>query len=100
MNWLRSNLAVLGIIGSGLLAASAGYFVAAAFGLGQQAPTKTVTIDVGTGATGQPGPPGPPGPRGEPGLPGAENCPTGSSFTAVTINTPGGHTTLWTCVAT
>ena len=82
------------LLGAALaLAAGTGFLATQALGLGQQAPTKTVTIDVGTSTT-----PGPPGPKGDPGSPGAESCPTGSTFTAVQINTPGGHTTLWTCV--
>jgi len=87
---------------SGVLAASAGYFASGVLGSAFQAPTQTVTIDVGqgsTGATGPAGPAGPPGPKGDPGTPGAESCPTGSTFKAVTFNTPGGHTTIWTCVA-
>lgn len=79
-------------------AGSAGFLASQALGLGQQAPTKTVTIDVGTGARGEPGPAGPPGPKGDPGTPGAESCPTGSTFTAVVVNAPKGQTTLWTCV--
>jgi len=76
-------------------AGSAGFFAAQALGIGSQAPTSTVTVDVGTGVT---GPQGPAGPAGPPGSPGAESCPTGSTFKAVLFNTPGGHTTIYTCV--
>jgi hypothetical protein len=31
---------------------------------------------------------------------GAEDCPTGSSFQAVVLNSPGGHVELWACVKT
>jgi len=74
---------------------------AAAIGVGKQAPTKTVTVNVGTGATGPQGPqglPGPPGPKGDPGTPGAESCPTGSTFSAVVLNHPGGQIVMYTCV--
>jgi hypothetical protein len=69
---------------------------------GKQAPTKTVTINAGTGETGPQGPAGPAGPAGPPGPAGtgggAESCPTGSSFGAVVINSPSGHVEIWTCV--
>jgi len=84
------------------LAGSAGYFAAVAIGIGQQAPTTTVTVNIPTGETGpkgDTGPAGPPGPKGDPGSPGAESCPTGSTFQAVKFNAPGGQTTIWTCVA-
>jgi hypothetical protein len=93
------------------LAASTGFLAATVLGAGQQAPAKTVTIDVGTGQTGpqgEPGPAGPPGPQGPKGDTGpqgppgtgggAEACPAGSSFGAVRINSPGGHVEIWACV--
>jgi hypothetical protein len=147
--FVRRNVVSLAIVGSLALAASSGYLVATALGVGAQAPTKTTTIDVATGETGPQGVPGPAGPPGA-GLtmkgtvatpadlpatgnnPGdayvvssdgsmrvwdgtkwvsggpvggtggggnAENCPSGSTFTAVVVNAPGGHvTTLWVCV--
>jgi len=73
-------------------AGGAGFLTATAFGVGQQAPARTVTIDVGTGATGATGPPGPPG------SPGAESCPSGYTFGAVVFNTPGGHQQIATCL--
>ena len=84
-----------------VLAAGSGFLASKALGIGQQAPTATTTIDIPSGSTtpGPQGPPGPKGDKGDPGTPGAESCPTGSKFTAVVVNAPGGHTTLWTCVA-
>src|SRR5580765_931767 len=87
------------------LAAGTGYLTAKALSASEQAPTVTTTIELGTGAQ---GPAGPPGPRGEPGLKGdtgppgpagTEACPPGSSFGAVQLNHPGGHVTIWVCVA-
>ena len=80
------------------LAGTSGYFVSQAVGLGTQQPTKTVTIDVGTGAKGETGPAGPPGPKGDPGTPGAESCPPGYTFSAVVINAPGGQHQIATCL--
>jgi hypothetical protein len=79
------------------LAAGAGFLASTALSIGTQAPTKTTTITLTNGATGPTGPAGPTGPSG---TPGAENCPTGSEFEALTIDHPGGHVTIWTCVAT
>jgi hypothetical protein len=90
------------LLAAGLaLAGSAGYLTSQAVGGSTQQPTRTVTIDVGTGAQGlpgEPGPPGPPGPKGDPGLPGAESCPAGYSFGALVINAPGGHVQIATCI--
>jgi len=89
---------VMLLIAALVLAGSGGFLVATAIGQGTQTPTKTVTIDVGTGAQGTPGPAGPPGPKGDPGSPGAESCPTGYTFSAVVFNTPQGHQTIATCL--
>ena len=98
--FLSRNLAMIGIIGAGLLAASAGAFAAVALSSSsQQAPTQTTTITLTDGATGATGPAGPAGPPGKDGTGGAETCPSGSSFQSVVINSPGGHVELWTCVA-
>jgi hypothetical protein len=87
------------LLAAGLaLAGSAGYLTSQALGTGSQQPTRTVTIDVGTGAQGQPGPPGPAGPKGDPGTPGAESCPAGYSFGAVLINAPRGQVQIATCI--
>ena len=80
------------------LAAGSGFFVAQAIGVGSQQPTKTVTIDVGTGTQGPAGPTGPPGPAGPAGSPGAESCPSGYVFGALLINHPGGQTQIATCL--
>jgi Collagen triple helix repeat (20 copies) len=62
------------VIGGSLMATGAGFLTAVAVAQNQaaQAPTRTVTIDVGTGPTGPPGPAGPVGSTGPKG-------PTGSS---------------------
>jgi hypothetical protein len=81
------------------LAGTSGFFASKAIGIGSQQPTRTVTIDVGTGAQGQPGPAGPPGPKGDPGTPGAESCPAGYSFAALVIIQQGkGPTQIATCI--
>ena len=54
------------------LAASSGYLASVALSQTGAPPTRTVTVDVGTGPQGEPGPAGPagpPGPQGEPGPP-------------------------------
>ena len=99
IGFVRRNVVALGIAGTLALAAVSGFSVATALGVGTQGPpSKTVTIDVGTGTQGPAGPQGPPGPPGPKGDPGAESCPIGSTFTAVVVNAPKGQTTLWTCV--
>lgn len=97
--FLRSQATALAIGGTLALAAVSGAFAAVAFtGSSTQTPTRTVTLSVENGATGPQGPTGPPGPKGDPGTGGAENCPTGSTFSKLIINTPGGHATLLTCL--
>src|SRR5262245_9454579 len=94
--------------------AAAAFIAAGGFGAaaviaqsGAQEPTKTVTIDVGTGETGPAGPRGPEGPAGPKGEkgdtgpqgpPGATVCPTGSEFGKLVINAPGGQTSIYTCI--
>jgi hypothetical protein len=68
-------------------------------GSSQQAPTTTTTITLTSGEPGPAGPAGPAGPPGKDGTPGVENCPQGSTFGALVINHPGGHVTIWTCIA-
>jgi hypothetical protein len=72
-----------------VLAVSMGFLTATALSASQQAPTKTVTIDVATGPQGPPGPPG---------SPGAESCPNGYTFSAVLFNAPGGQQQIATCL--
>lgn len=105
------SLSLAGVAGS-LIAASA-------LGSGAQEPTKTITIDIGTGPTGPPGPPGlqgptgpkgeigpigppgpvgPTGPKGEPGGGPCTGAPLGYIPGILVINTPGGQTKLWTCL--
>ena len=86
------------LIAALILAGSGGFLAATAFGTGSQQPTRTVTVDVGTGTQGPAGPPGPPGPAGPKGDPGAESCPTGYSFGAVLINAPKGQVQIATCI--
>ena len=103
MSFVRGHIVSLAIGGALVLAGASGAFAAVALtSSSQQAPTKTVTINAGEGATGPSGPAGPagpPGPKGDPGAGGgAESCPVGSSFQSIVINSPGGHTEFWTCV--
>lgn len=79
-------------------AGSTGFLTATAINNAVSPPTRTVTIDVGTGSPGAPGPPGPAGPKGDPGAPGAESCPAGYTFSALVINHPGGQTQIATCI--
>ena len=64
------RIPVLIVAVSLLLAASAGFLASQA--ISQNAPVKTVTIDVGKGSPGTPGKPGPRGPRGPAGAKGAK----------------------------
>lgn len=99
----------LALLVTGLvLAGASGFLASVALSGSAQAPTQTVTLSVASGPQGPAGPAGPQGPtgdtgpagpRGEPGTGGAEDCPVGSTFKAVVIDHPGGHVTLWTCVA-
>ena len=87
------------------------------------APTRTVTVDVGSGSQGPPGPPGPqgergpagpagpPGPAGPQGPPGptgtgggtsgdiCEGAPAGYEPGILQINSPGGQVRIYTCIA-
>ena len=101
MNFIRRNLITIALVGSLALAATSGFFAASALGLitAGSPPTTTTTINAAVGETGPAGPAGATGPAGPAGDPGAESCPTGSSFEGVLINHPGGHVTIWTCVA-
>jgi hypothetical protein len=83
------------ILAAALLAAGgAGFLTAQVIA---QAPTKTVTIDVGKGEPGPAGPPGPPGPRGPAGPAGGLECPPGYVLIDLVINHPGGKTTILAC---
>lgn len=101
------------ISGGLILAVGSGYLASVALTAGNSVPPGiTTTVNVATGQTGPQGPPGPAGdtgakgetgatgPQGPPGEPGggAEICPTGSTFGELVINSPGGHTTIWTCI--
>jgi|SRR5262252_3812709 len=107
------RLIVIGIL-TLALAGSAGFLVAQALSAGSPAPSKTVTIDVGTGAQGVAGPPGPKGdtgpagpkgdvgatgPAGIQGPPGDFTCYTGYSPGILVINSQGGHVSIYTCIA-
>ena len=102
------NLKLAGLIASGsLLAAGSGYFAAVALSQSPSEPTRTVTVDVGTGPTGPAGPPGeqgpegPRGPQGEPGPPGPPGgleCPQGFSEGVLRINHGGGQVDIFTCI--
>ena len=75
-----------------MLAGGAGFLVSQA--LGQQEPSKTVTVDLKNGE------PGPPGPRGPQGPPGGTVCPDGYVFGKLVVNHPGGQVTILTCMTT
>jgi len=82
------------------LATGAGFLASKAIGTSLQGPAKTVTINVGAGATGPAGvqgPAGATGPAGPTGPSGAQACPAGFEPTYVVINHPGGHITLYGC---
>jgi hypothetical protein len=105
MTFLRKNAISLAIVGSLALAAGSGFLASQALGGSLVGSAKTVTINVGTGATGPAGPQGPAGPagpagpKGEPGAPGdVASCPNGFSAGEVVVNHPGGQTILWTCL--
>ena len=86
------RLAIL-IAASAVFAAGAGYLTSVALSQTGEPPSRTVTVDVGTGPAGPPGPagekgePGQPGPRGEPG-PAGPPGPAGD-FTCIDGYTPG-----------
>ena len=94
------------------LALGAGFLTATELASGEDAPARTVTIDVATGPPGPPGetgpkgetgsagPPGPAGPSGPPGEGGGpcSGAPTGYSPGVLVINHPGGQTKIWTCL--
>ena len=105
------------------LAGASGYLASTALSSGSlPIPTKTVTINVATGATGPQGPIGPIGPiglkgetgptglqgpigdtgpqgiQGPIGPPGTIECPANSTFGELVINHPGGQTTIFTCI--
>ena len=82
-----------------VLAGGAGYLAAAAIGQGAGEPTRTVTVDVGTGAQGPPGPQGERGPAGPPGPAGQFDCGAGYEVGVLVINAPGGQVRIKTCLA-
>jgi len=105
---------ILAITGAAGFIAAGGFGAAAVIAqTGDQVPTKTVTVDVGTGERGPAGPAGPKGdtgdrgptgatgpagPRGPQGPPGGTTCPTGSTFGKLVINAPGGQVSIYTCI--
>ena len=100
----------------GLSLAAASGFLASTVLAQEEAPTRTVTVDVATGPPGPQGEQGPAGPAGEPGLqgepgpqgpegtpgpqgpPGGQTCSAGFSPGVLVINAPGGQVTLETCL--
>lgn len=86
---------ILATVGAGAFLGAGGLAAAAISQSGAPAPTKTVTINVATGATGPQGPPGPPGPKGDPGT---FECLAGYSPGILVINHPGGQTKVYTCL--
>lgn len=116
---------IFAVIGSSAFIAAGGLGIAAVIAQSAQVPTKTVTVDVGTGEQGPPGPPGPKGDRGEHGFigatgppgakgdigpqgakgdtgpqgpPGDVTCPSGSTFGKLIINAPKGQVSIYTCI--
>jgi len=89
----------LAFIGGLSLVGAGGFGAAAVIAqTGGQTPTKTVTVDVGTGEQGPAGPAGPAGPRGPAGPPGGTTCPAGSTFGKLVINAPKGQVSIFTCI--
>src|SRR5262245_43871061 len=102
------------------LAGTSGFLTSAAIGQSGQQKTRTVTVDLGAGATGPAGPRGPAGPagargpvgpagpagaRGTRGATGAQGPPGGNSSCiagfspgVLVINHPGGQTRIYTCI--
>lgn len=95
-----------------VMVGSAGFLAATQLAQAQEAPTRTVTIDVATGPTGPEGPigeqgvqgdtgpigpPGPPGPPGEGGGP-CGGAPEGWAPGFLEINHPGGQVIIYTCL--
>ena len=97
---------LLATVGATSLVAAGGFGAAAVVAQtgGAPTPSKTVTVNVGTGAQGPAGPRGPAGPKGDQGdrgpqgPPGATTCPTGSTFGKLVINAPGGQVSIFTCI--
>ena len=102
------NVKLATLIASGsLLAAGAGYFAAVAISAEPPPPSRTVTVDVGRGATGPAGPAGERGPAGPPGARGATgaqgpagdfSCIAGYSPGILQLNAPGGQVRIYTCL--
>ena len=85
--------------GSVAFAAAGGFGTAAVVsGSSPKPPTKTVTINVATGPLGPRGPAGPAGPAGPQGPAGGFECIAGYSPGILVINTPQGHTDVYTCL--
>lgn len=106
------------------MAAGSGFLAATALSQEPPGPTRTVTVDVGTGEQGPPGPPGPAGetgargpagPQGERGAQGpigpigpqgpagtgggpCTGAPPGYEPGILVINAPGGQVRIFTCL--
>lgn len=82
------------------MALGSGFLVSTALSQDPPGPTRTVTIDIGTGEQGPVGPAGPQGPQGPPGTGGGPcaGAPTGYSPGLLVINHPGGQVTIFTCI--
>ena len=92
------------MVGSLALAGVAGFLATTAFAQGPNEPTRTVTVNVGTGEQGPAGPlgprgeQGPAGPQGPPGPAGDFSCLAGYSPGILVINHPGGQVRVYTCI--
>lgn len=88
------------LVGSLVVAAGAGAALASGVSgaIGASTPTRTVTVNVGSGSQGPPGPAGPAGPRGPKGPVGDFSCADGYEPGILVINHPTGHVRIFTCI--
>jgi hypothetical protein len=89
---------VLASIGLTASLAAGGLAAAAIAASSAPPPTKTVTVNVGQGATGPQGPPGPAGPQGPKGDSGGFECLQGYNPGILVLNAPGGQTKAYVCL--
>ena len=90
------DLRLAALIGTGsVLAAASGFGASTALSQEPSEPTRTVTVNIGTGEQGPAGPAGPAGPSGPPG---GQTCPAGFSNGVLVLNAPGGQVSLATCL--
>ena len=83
---------VLLLAGGVALTGTGGYLASQAFSAAPSPAVTTVTVDVATGPRGATGPAGPAGQDG------GQSCPAGFVTGHLVINSPGGQTTIYTCI--